>query len=332
MEKPIFPKNQAIFRVITREKKGRTEGTDATRSRQHNLQRPLSMTSPIPIRLRTALLQALRVSLAGFIMLPGLFAPALHARLSSEDLNDILLRNGFNEIYVSVPPAETSDGKKVKSLGTAVKRGVDPDSKAAGEVAEKTSASLDDELRGMGFGPGIGVFTLSGARPVESAVVDSGNVVRIESKSKMRTGAIFEAHWLVRELPDNDEKSAVSAVVSKYSKTMKGGETSMADRNSLYSSNHISWGPMATVEIGGENAIRSFGLGLIASFQHYRVTGSGIVKRSGAFNLGALVFAEPNVKSIVGDYTDGQVVPAGTTISTQDEHRFGYGIVFSTRF
>lgn len=203
--------------------------------------------------------------------------------------------------------------------------------------------SLNAQLAGFGFGAGLAVLNLNGSRPVESIHVDDTNTVRIATKGNMRVGAIFETHWLFEELPFTKPKNSEDSPPNQ--RTV--GESVVALHQMINASDgavppvvpevnvvrrHISAGPMFTAEIG-DNAIRSLGLGGMISLQHYRVGLSGEVTPHGvAFNVGFIVFAEPNVKTVKGSFTDGQVVPAGTIVGTEDEDRFGVGLVFSTNF
>lgn len=256
-------------------------------------------------------------------------------QFTQNQLNTLFERNGY------IP----ADGVKEKSAPEATE---DKKASAAG-AANAAAASLEEKLTGAGLGAGIAVLYTSGGRPVESAQIDAGNVVRIETKSKMRAGAILEFHWLFEELPfanpTEQTKGGQSAI--SHNKGLLGDTVLQLRKTKNYDDQgvrragvtvpealrrHVSWGPMFTAEIG-DNTLRSVGAGLMLAFQHYSVNGDGAVeRRSMPFNVGLIGFAEPNVKHVKGGFTDGQVVPAGTTLHLEEEHRFGFGVVFSSRF
>lgn len=259
------------------------------------------------------------------------------AQLTTPQREKLLDDGGFTKIKLEksrTPSATTTaaaaahEAEKIKNAGAALDKGV---------------SSLEQKLTGFGFGAGVAVLFLNGDRPVESASVDASNVVRIDSKSKMRTGTIFETHWLFSELPftkpESPETSSNKRTAGQTILNLRHTENydqrgvrkaGVTEPTALRS--HKSWGPVFTAELG-DNTIRSLGIGLMFALQHYEITSEGAVNpRGAAFNVGVVAFAEPNVKRVTGAFVDGQVVPAGTTIKVQEEHRFGYGLVFSTRF
>ncbi len=201
------------------------------------------------------------------------------------------------------------------------------DAKAAGE---KGIEEVVSKILGGGVGWGLAVLQVSGARPVESVTVDSANKVHVSTKSKMRAGAILEVHWLWDELlfskKEANEAEAFETVLKARRLAKSARETVKPVRG-----RHVTAGPMAMVELG-ENAIRSLGAGLMVAMQSYQAEPGGTITPGRAFNLGLVAFAEPNVKRVKGGFMDGQVVPAGTVVSLEDENRFGFGVVFSTNF
>lgn len=203
---------------------------------------------------------------------------------------------------------------------------------------KKASNSLEDKLKGLGFGAGVAVMCLDGERPVETAVVDASNTVRLTTGSKMRAGGVLEAHYLFKELRFGDSAAAkvedrVAAMRSPLGVDYGPMGVLKQDRPvPTYLGRHVSWGPMATIELGTD-VIRSIGLGLIVAMQKYSVDANGVLHREGVpLNIGVVGFAEPNVKRVRGGYTDGQLVAAGTTLQLEETHRYGWGVVISTRF
>lgn len=277
---------------------------------------------------RAAALRGL-LALLGFPVLFGLTVCSTHAQLSQKQLDALMAQ------HAAPPPralAVTPTDKGLPAPSAPEDQGDNLGTRAA---VQNGAASLTDQMAGFGFGAGIAALYLNGARPVESATVDSTNTVRIATKSKVRAGAIFETHWLFEELPftrpaSDQELAPNQNTLAKTILALRDENDHAPQANAVR--RHVSAGPMFTAEIG-DNVIRSVGIGALVAMQHYRVSTTGDVTPHGvAFNLGLVVFIEPSVKRVHGSYTDGQVVPAGTTLTLEEEHRFGYGVVFSTRF
>lgn len=263
---------------------------------------------------------------------------AAQAELPPEKIREILGKSGFTSAPSEIRPL-VNDGE-LQNKDAELKA-----SKAAAAAANKAATTLEEKLLGQGWGAGLAVLQLSGARPVESASVDSGNVVRITTKSKSRVGPVLEYHFPFSSLPgffsgtgpaETLEKrvAAGQTAADLQWKAYKEGKTSPSELAEMIRVNlHRSLGLMAMAELG-ENTVRSLGLGFMFSLQHYSINAADSeAKRKGLpFNLGVVAFVEPNVKRVQGGYTDGQVVAAGTTMRLEEEGRHGFAIIFSSRF
>ncbi|MCX6952634.1 MAG: hypothetical protein NTV51_10795 [Verrucomicrobia bacterium] len=225
-----------------------------------------------------------------------------------------------------------------RSLGEDNKSAKDTDEKAQADAIKKTDdasksaeQSVAEKLAVWGFGGGVGILQLSGARPVDTATVDSGNVVRITTKSKTRIGPILEGHYVFSDLSVN-QKDVASAISEMRAQSFAAHETPDQLAKRISTNSHRTFAFVATAELG-ENTFRSFGLGVMFCLQRYTLTGDNVITLKGpAFNVGLITFAEANVKRVQGAYVDGQTVPAGTVMRLEEEGRYGFGLVFSTRF
>jgi hypothetical protein len=189
--------------------------------------------------------------------------------------------------------------------------------------------SISDQLTGWGFGGGIAVFHVNGSRPVKNASMDEGGILRVETDSKVRAGGTLETHWLFNDLPfvsseNTAETKAKRRVARLLSSSAQGSGTGII--------NHVTWGPLVTVELG-DDVIRSAGLGAILAFRHFDVSPTGDVSaRGAAINVGFVLFVEPNVQTLPEGLVANEAVPPGTPVTLQKEHRFGVGFVFTGSF
>lgn len=196
-----------------------------------------------------------------------------------------------------------------------------PPKPPAGDTGPAKSA-LDTQLNGLKFSGGIAAIFMKGDRQVANAAVEGG-VLRADFKSRERLGPVFEAHYLWGELLGGSARQQEKLKRIKKAIEENRPET-IAD---------AAFGLMVGAELG-ENAIRSLGFGPIVSFRRIGVDESGkLTPPKVAFNLGAMVLIEQNVKMLADGFHDGRALPAGqTSVRFKEDSRTGFAITFSAGF
>lgn len=194
--------------------------------------------------------------------------------------------------------------------------------------------SIQNDLRGLGFGAGVAAIFTDGDAPVENASVDAGGILRVDRQSRARVGAILEAHFLFNDLqytqqaPTPTQRKALDALAA----VPNPGAITVGSV-----ANDTAHGPMVTVELG-DDVIRTIGLGYMVSWRRFDVTRDAngrlatITPRGVAFNLGVSVLIEPKVKNLADGLVENALPPAGMEVRFQEEARVGCALVFSAGF
>jgi hypothetical protein len=184
---------------------------------------------------------------------------------------------------------------------------------------EIATSTFQDKLDSLGFSGGVGAVFMRGSPEVENAAVDSGGILRVDFKSKDRLGGILEAHHLFTNLVGDP-----AAKIAKIQNAVRGQRP-----EDIFD---FSPGIMVGAELG-ENAIRSLGIGVIFSWRRFHLEGDGKLTQKVAFNLGAMLLIEQNVKTLADGFRDGSPLPTGqTAVRFKEESRRGIAITFSAGF
>jgi hypothetical protein len=179
--------------------------------------------------------------------------------------------------------------------------------------------SFESKLKELGFGGGVAAIFTRGDREVGNAAVDSGGILRADFKSRDRIGGILEAHHLfgARYATSVEKKAQITMAINE---------------NKVTPLTDFAAGIMVGAELG-ENALRSLGVGGVLSWRRFEVDGTGKLTAKVAFNLGAMVLIEPNVKMLADGLRDGSALPTGLTeVRFKEESRTGFALFFSAGF
>jgi hypothetical protein len=259
-------------------------------------------------------------------------------------------------LLAGASPRSVQAGMTVKSVGTEL--ALAPEVVAEGEKkAAEAANTLEDAIKGMGFGPGIAAIYMFGDKPVDTAAAGTDGVLRVAYKSRARAGAVLETHFsfgdprVKRGLHglDTDYSHAAQAATSAIN---AAGLQAMASKARPDQAKSILAGSpgilsakkytIQTREAGitvmaelGDGVIRSLGVGPMLSARRYDIEVKDaeltITPKGTAFNLSLVGLIEPDVRTLARGFADGQPVPAGTgaTIPFDKEPAFGAALVFS---
>lgn len=209
--------------------------------------------------------------------------------------------------------------------------------------AADAKKTIEDEVRGAGFGFGVGAVYMFGEAPVNSATIDSSGIVRVTEDSAARVGAIFEAHFLTGSLIDAKGQEELKALTLNSETDRKAALEKLNIPDGSFNPQLIrrdfAHGPMVTAELG-ENVVRSFGVGWVWSWRRFTVgldsekkKINSLTRFGTAFNLGFSVLIEPKVKTLPDGFEKNTAAPSGmTTIPLEEKERLGAALVFSATF
>ncbi len=211
----------------------------------------------------------------------------------------------------------------------------------APDAATKAEDTLDKTLSGLGFGPGVAAIYTFGDRAVDSATSDANGILRVQRKSRVRAGAIFEAHYLFGDAryrmnsTDPTFKAIIDAATKQQNATRTADSNPAIISAKSFAISNNTWGLSTAVELG-DNLIRSIGFGPIFSFRRFDVKVEDaqvtLTPRALAYNISVIGFVEPNVKTLANGLIADKPLPAGTSVQFDQSHRFAVGIIFSAGF
>lgn len=179
--------------------------------------------------------------------------------------------------------------------------------KAKGKTAESAKAAVDntvaEQLKGFGFGAGIGaVFDVGGSKRIKNATVDANGIVRVQEESPVRLGAILETHYLW-----------------KYD----SGNISAESRRIMFHGPQIS-------AVLGDNVIEGLGVGYMVALRRRNIETANFGLKS--FNLGVGAMIQPAVQTLGDGLNANQPLPAGDQLRYHTGPKAGVYAVFSVGF
>ena len=165
--------------------------------------------------------------------------------------------------------------------------------------------ALDQQLKGLGFGVGVGaVFDVGGPDRVKSAYVDSQGIVRVQEEDSVRVGAILETHYLF----GLDNKLFVKE----------------PNRTRVF-----YHGPQVSALLG-ENIIDGIGVGYIIALRRVNPESRNYALKS--FNIGVGAMIQPDVQTLGDDLEENEPLPAGGQIRFKTSSKTGIYAMISVGF
>ncbi len=227
---------------------------------------------------------------------------------------------------------------------------VSPDNQKLVEAEVAASgATIEEEISGMGFGPGVAAIYMFGDRPVDSAAADENSILRVTYESRARAGVVLEAHYSFGDPRVKSWSGSLGEVwrrtevavrdQSRFNKADNPGVLSNEEAATVLSEKQYlirtkEWGVTVMTELG-DNFVRSVGIGPVFSARTYEISVRDaeveITPKGLAFNLALVALIEPEVKSLADGFEADKAVPAGTgaNIPFDMEPRFGLAVIFS---
>ncbi len=221
------------------------------------------------------------------------------------------------ELAVLVAEAAEAEAESAKKQAAASKE------KAVANVTTANTTPIDYSR--LGFAPGLAAIYMFDDDVIESASLQN-NTVLVSKKPRARIAPILEAHFFFGDGRGGSRDQAIAEARAD------------ATGEKVVTNNDAAFGFTTVIELG-DDVIRSAGLGFLCSFrkENFRydpeTKSVKISKATGvAYNLGAYLLIEPNVKKLNDGIEEGKDVPISGMDLEKDSEAFGCAIIFSASF